>query len=64
MEAEKALDLERWRELDELTLGHYFDLDALIVYAIKLTRLEKWDKVYAADKKRILEENLATAATQ
>ena len=30
LEAEKMLDLARWHFLDELSLGHYFDLDILI----------------------------------
>jgi hypothetical protein len=29
LEAEKILDEERWKKLDELCLGHYFDLDVL-----------------------------------
>ena len=63
LEAEKALDLERWRSLDELAFGHYFDLDALIVYAYKLLILERWEKIRASDKRRLLEENLAPAAS-
>lgn len=58
LEAEKALDLERWHELDELASGHYFDLDALVVYALKLMILVKWDAIRIADKKRLLEEVL------
>jgi hypothetical protein len=63
LEAEKALDIERWRELDELAVGHYFDLDALIVYAQKLLILEKWDNIQMADKARLLEDSLAGAAS-
>lgn len=58
LEAEKALDLERWHELDELAAGHYFDLDALVVYALKLMILTKWDAIRTADKKRLLERVL------
>ncbi len=61
LEAEKTLDLERWHELDELASGHYFDLDALIVYALKLMILVKWDAIHAADKKCLLEETLIGA---
>ena len=59
LEAERSLDTDRWRELDELLVGHYFDADTLIIYALKLLILEKWDKVYAADKERLLESALA-----
>lgn len=61
LEAEKALDLERWHELDELASGHYFDIDALVVYALKLMILIKWDLIRTADKKRLLEETLIGA---
>ena len=56
--SEKILDEARWRALDDLTVGHHFDIDFLILYAHKLLILEKWDKVNAADKSRILEETL------
>lgn len=59
LEAEMALDQQRWYFLDGLSLGHYFDLDALIVYALKLLLLERWEKINSADKTKILEETLA-----
>jgi hypothetical protein len=55
LESERILDLERWRFLDERSLGHYFDLDFLIVYTFKLLILERWEKVRTADKKQLLE---------
>ena len=58
LESERTLDMERWRFLDELSLGHYFDLDFLIVYTFKLLILERWDKISAADKKQLLGELL------
>lgn len=58
LEAERLLDQERWHFLDELSFGHYFDLDFLIVYALKLLMLERWEKVNSADKKKVLEEAL------
>lgn len=63
IEAEADLDRERWSKLDELGMGHYFDLDALIIYAIKLSILEKWDRVESADKRRLLEDALVAAAS-
>jgi len=49
IEAEKILDQERWHFLDELSVGHYFDLDFLIIYTLKLQILERWAKVNSAD---------------
>jgi hypothetical protein len=59
LEAEKILDRERWRFLDESSVGHYFDIDALIIYAIKLLILERWGKINTLDKSRTLDEVLA-----
>lgn len=56
LEAERMLDEARWRFLEELSLGHYFDLDFLIVYAHKLLILERWEKARASDKPKVLTE--------
>ena len=58
LEAEDMLDQQRWRFLDELAIGHYFDLDLLIVYALKLLILERWGRIRQADKSRLLQEAL------
>ena len=55
IDAEKALDLEKWQYLEELSIGHYFDIDIAIIYACKLLILEKWDKIQVADKEKMLE---------
>lgn len=60
LEAQRVLDIERWRKLDELAVGHYFDLDFLIVYAYKLLILERWQRIKAADSPKILEEALGS----
>ncbi len=39
--ADEALDRARWRFLEELAFGHYFDLEALVVYRLKLRILER-----------------------
>ena len=36
LRAEQILDEYRWRTLDELAVGHYFDLDILIIYYLRL----------------------------
>lgn len=58
LEATKILDQERWQRLDELAVGHYFDLDFLIVYALKLLILARWEKIRTADASKALEDVL------
>ncbi len=59
LEAERYLDLERWKALDEIARGHYFDLDSLLVYGLKLAILERWVKIEAADKDELAEKALS-----
>lgn len=54
-ESEKVLDKARWNFLDELEIGHYFDMDLLIIYAHKLLILEKWEKINSADSPALAE---------
>ena len=54
LEAEKGLDQGRWGALDELAVGHYFDLDFLLTYALKLLILERWQRINSADKPSLL----------
>lgn len=56
LEGERMLDQARWRALDEFSTGHYFDMDILIVYTIKLLMLEKWERIASSDKPRLVEE--------
>jgi len=58
IEAERALDLERWRVLEGLSFGHYFDLDYLLIYAQKLLLLQRWQKINSTDKVQQLENLL------
>jgi len=53
-EAEKMLDQARWNFLEDLSLGHYFDFDYLLIYGLKLRILERWDKIQKADKEYLL----------
>jgi len=59
LEAERLLDYERWNFLEELSFGHYFDLDFLIIYAYKLLILERWERINLAEKDKLLAETLA-----
>ena len=61
IDAEMMLDQERWQQLEELSLGHFFDIDCLIIYGLKLLILERWDRIRTADKTRMLEETLSKA---
>ena len=61
LEAERMLDSERWHALDEISAGHYFDIDLLITYAYKLLILEKWDRVRAAEREQLLEKAIRTS---
>ena len=45
LDAEKTLDEIRWKALEELATGHYFDLDLLITYAYKLLILQRWENI-------------------
>ena len=58
IDREKALDLERWKFLDELSMGHYFDIELLVIYARKLSILERWERARRADADKLLEEAL------
>ncbi len=59
IERERLLDSERWHFLEEISFGHYFDLEALIVYALKLLILEKWEKVRTANTPDLIEKTAA-----
>ena len=41
LEAESIMDRARWRFLDELELGHYFDTEKLIIYSLRLQLVER-----------------------
>jgi len=54
LEAESMLDQARWNYLEELSLGHYFDLELLLVYLQKLLILERWQRINRSDKQELL----------
>lgn len=57
-EAERFLDQQRWQKLEELALGHYFDMTVLVSYAQKLLILERWERIRNARAPELLEEAL------
>lgn len=58
LDSEKSLDQTRWNFLEELSCGHYFDLEFLLVYGLQLRILEKWERINTADKRELLEHAL------
>jgi hypothetical protein len=42
LEREQALDHCRWARLDELALGHGFDLKAVLIYGLRQQLCERW----------------------
>ena len=59
LEAERMLDSGRWQALDDLLAGHYFDIDALIIYYLKLKLMQSWHNIETAQKALVLEEMLS-----
>lgn len=39
---ERGLDELRWQRLDDFSVGHDFDFDALVAYRLRLLLAEKW----------------------
>ena len=58
LEAEKIIDRLRWNALENFSTGHYYDLDFLALYRIKLQILAKYDVRTAANGNQALEEIL------
>jgi Protein of unknown function (DUF2764) len=56
LDAEKILDESRWRALEELATGHYFDVAVLITYAYKLMILQRWENIRSSDGMILLEQ--------
>lgn len=56
IDIERLLDKMRWGKLEELTEGHYFDIDFLIIYALKLQILERWQRINKEGGMELLED--------
>ena len=56
LEAEKLFDRMRWDKIEDLKLGHFFDITYLVAYALQLQILERWQKVNQEEGMQILEE--------
>ena len=58
LEGERILDQERWNKLEEIARGHFFDFDFLIVYALKLMLLLRWEAIRLAEPAALLDNVL------
>lgn len=56
LEGERHLDKIRWDKIDELARHHYFDIEFLVMYALKLQILERWHRFNEADGMKFLQE--------
>ncbi len=60
LDAELYLDRVRWEKLEELAIGHCFDIDFLVTYSLKLKILERWNKIDSGTGMDVLEGMLKT----
>jgi hypothetical protein len=58
IEGERILDRARWDYLEELSFGHYFDLDYLLIYLQKLLILQRWMRINTSNKSELLDSVL------
>lgn len=58
LEAEKIIDKLRWNALESFSTGHYFDLDFLALYRIKLQILTKYTVRTVEKGNQVLEDVL------
>jgi len=61
LEAELYLDRIRWERIEDLEKGHYFDIDCLIAYALKLKMLERWQTINSGSGMQVLQRVLVGA---
>lgn len=56
LEAERLFDQIRWEKIEDLKVGHFFDIEFLASYALELQILERWKKINPEEGVKILEE--------
>lgn len=54
--SERFLDQVRWKFLEELSFGQYFNMEFLIIYALKLKILARYEEIYSDKGKEQFEE--------
>lgn len=55
-EAERTLNKMKWRFLDDLSAGHYFDFEFLLIYSLKLQILQRLHEYGSPMGKNFLQE--------
>ena len=60
LESERTLDQARWVCLAEMESGHIFDFSALLIYAMKLRILVKWQTIGMVDTTAIFNATLSS----
>ncbi len=56
LSAEKMMDYVQWQFLDNLSVGHYFDFEFLMSYALKLKILERYDAFNSSKGKEAFDD--------
>ena len=59
LEREQELDRHRWGRLDEMLLGHDFDLAAVMAYGLRLRIARRWQAMSDGAGRRRLDELVA-----
>lgn len=58
LETQRQMDRCVWRFWDEVLTGHYYDIEVLFVYGLKLKMLERYQAYASADQGREIFEKL------
>ncbi|MDO8580663.1 MAG: DUF2764 family protein [Candidatus Omnitrophota bacterium] len=53
---EKILDHARWQDLEDLGMGHFFDLEAVVIYGLKLKILERYQLISSSRGEEVFQE--------
>lgn len=58
-ERERKVDMFKWSWLDETGFFHYFDIERLFIYMLKLDMLERWTRLEKATGRKVFREMIA-----
>lgn len=56
LQAEEILSRSRWQFLDELGMGHYYDIESVFIYYLKLEILKRHQEYGSAEGRNRLQE--------
>ncbi len=62
LSGEKLIDQLRWDKLEDIGQGHFFDLDFLLVYALKLQILKRLERIDSVHGEHTFQEYCTTAS--